>query len=181
MLSPGRRAFDRTGRGFEHAGDYDARFSTFDIRVKLEAFEEWGMNGARHRRIYPPVGRSLAGFLPVHDGSKRLSLLVVRPLIDNRLTLAVALVNRSRPAIEKRCTETIERDVSEVSLVDANGREAATVSVRGTRGLELARTGIVTIAIGDLDAFDVPVNLGHGSSSRASIRLSAAMSRTGQR
>ena len=55
------------------------------------------------------------------------------------------------------------RDVSEVTLVDANRRETAAVSMRGA-GLELARTGIVTIAIADLDAFYVPVNLGHGAS-----------------
>src|SRR5687767_10246772 len=161
MLSPGRRAFDRTGRGFEHAGDYDARFSTFDIRVKLEAFEEWGMDGARHRRIHPPVGRPLAGFFAIHDGSESGSLLVVRPLIDDSLTLTVALVNRPRPGIEESGAEAIEGDVSKVALIDPNSRETATVSVRGAGGLELARTGVIAIAIGDLDAFDVPVNLCH--------------------
>jgi hypothetical protein len=87
---------------------------------------------------------------------------LVRPLVDDSLTLAVALVNRSRPAIEESCAEAIERDVSKVSLIDANGREAATVSVRWTRGLELARTGVIAIAIANLDPFDVPVNLCHG-------------------
>jgi hypothetical protein len=89
-------------------------------------------------------------------------LLVVRSLIHDSLTLAVALVNRSRPAIEESCAETTERDVSKMSLIDANGREAATVSVRGTRGLELARTRVVTIAVGDLNPFDVPVDMSHG-------------------
>ena len=120
------------------------------------------MNGARHRRIYPPVGRPLASFFAIHDGSKSVSLLVVRPLIDDGLTLAVALVNRPRPAIEESCAEAIERDISKVSLIDAYGREAATVSVRGTRGLELARTSVIAIAIADLHSFDVPVNQCHG-------------------
>jgi len=98
----------------------------------------------------------------MHDGGKSVSLLLVRPLIDHGLTLAVALVNRSRPAVEESGAEAIERDVSKASLIDANGREAATVSVRRTRGLELTRTGVIAIAIGDLDSFDVPVNLCHG-------------------
>ena len=116
MLSPGRRAFDRTGRGLEHAGDHDACFSVLDVRVKLEALEEWGMDGARHRRIHPPVGRPLVGLFTIHDGSKRVSLLAVRPLIDDGLTLAVALVDRSRPSIEESCAEAIERDVSKVTF-----------------------------------------------------------------
>jgi hypothetical protein len=84
---------------------------------------------------------------------------LVGPLIDDRLTLAVALVDRSRPGIQESCAEAIELEVSKVSLVDPNGREAATVSVRGTRGLELARTGVIAIASADLESFDVPVNV----------------------
>jgi hypothetical protein len=63
--------------------------------------------------------------------------------------------------LEEGCAEAIERHVSKVALIDANGSEAAAVSVRRAAGLELARTGVVAIAIGDLDALDVPVNLCH--------------------
>src|SRR5262245_752779 len=101
MVSPGRGAFDRTGRRFEHAQDYDAWSDAVDYRVQLEAVGERGMNGARHGRIGPPVGRPLARFFAIHDGSKRVSLLLIRPLNDDSLTLAVALVNRSRPAVEE--------------------------------------------------------------------------------
>jgi hypothetical protein len=59
-------------------------------------------------------------------------LPAVCPLIDDGLTLAVALVDRSRPSVEEGCAEAIEYHVSEVALVDENGREAAAVSVRGT-------------------------------------------------
>jgi hypothetical protein len=58
-------------------------------------------------------------------------LLAVRPLIDDGLTLAVAFIDRSRPGVEEGCAEAIERDVSKVALIYMNGREAATVSVRG--------------------------------------------------
>jgi hypothetical protein len=51
--------------------------------------------------------------------------------------------------------------VSEVALIDANGREATAVSVRWAAGVELARTGVVAVAIAELDSFDVPVNLCH--------------------
>src|SRR5687767_5144492 len=162
MLSSGSRALDRTGRGLEHAGDHDACFSVRNFRLKLEGLEEWGMNGARHRRIDPPVGRPLIRLLAVHDGRKRGSLLAVRSLIDDSLTLAVALVDRSRPTIEESRAEAIERDVSKVTFIDANGGEAAAVSVCGAGGLELARTGEITIAIADLNSLDVPVNVCHG-------------------
>ena len=77
------------------------------------------------------MGRSLVGLATVQDGSKSVSLLAVRPLIDDGLNLAVALVDRSRPGVEEGCTEAIKRYVSKVSLIDTNAREAATVSVRG--------------------------------------------------
>jgi hypothetical protein len=89
-------------------------------------------------------------------------LLAVRSLIDDGLTLAVALVDRSRPTIEESCAEAIERDVSKVTVIDANGGKAAAVSVCGAGGLELARTGEITIAIADLYSLDVPVNVCHG-------------------
>ena len=86
-------------------------------------------------------------------------MVVIRLLVDNGLTLAVALINRSRPAIEESCAKAIERNVSKVALINANGREASAVPVSGARRLELARACIVAIAIGDLDSLDVPLNL----------------------
>ena len=44
----------------------------------------------------------------------QFSLLAVRSFIDDGLTLAVALVDRSGPGVEERCAETIERDVPKV-------------------------------------------------------------------
>ncbi len=76
------------------------------------------------------MGRPLAGLATVQDGNKSVSLLAVRPLIDDGLNLAVALVDRSRPGVEEGCAEASERHVSKAALIDANGREAATVSVR---------------------------------------------------
>jgi hypothetical protein len=89
MLSPRRRASDRMGRGLEHAGDHDASFSALDIRVKLDAFEARGKDGARHHPIDPPLGRALVGLAAVKDGGKSVSLLAVRPLIDYGLTLTL--------------------------------------------------------------------------------------------
>ena len=77
------------------------------------------------------MGRPLVGLATVQDGSKTVSLLVVRPLIDDGLTLAVALVDRPWPGVEEGCAEAIELHISKVALIDANGREAATVSVCG--------------------------------------------------
>jgi hypothetical protein len=88
------------------------------------------MDGARHHPIDPPVGRPLVGLATVQDSSKSVPLLAVRPLIDDGLALAVALVDRSRPGVEESSAEAIERNVSKVALVDANGREATAISVR---------------------------------------------------
>jgi hypothetical protein len=109
------------------------------------------------------MGSTLLGLATVQDGSQSVSLLAVRPLIDDGLNLAVALVDRSRPGVEEGCAEAIERHVSKVALIDANGREAATVSVRGAEGLELTRTGIVAVAVTELGSFNVPVYLYHGA------------------
>jgi hypothetical protein len=76
------------------------------------------------------MGRPLVGLTAVQDDSKSVSLLAVRPFIDDGLNLAVALVDRSRSGVEEGCSEAIERYVSKVALIDTNGREAATVSVR---------------------------------------------------
>src|SRR5262245_58215258 len=132
MLSPRRRAMDRTGRGFEYARDYDTRASPLDVHVEFDGLEERGMDSARHRPIDPPVGCPFVGLATVEDGSQSVSLPAVRPRIDDGLTLAIALVDRSRPSIEEGCAEAIERHVSEVALVDENGREATAVPVRGT-------------------------------------------------
>src|SRR5262245_27032496 len=131
MLGPRSRASYRPGCGLEHAGDHDARFSAVDIHVKHDAFEERRMDGARHHPIDPPVGRPLVCLATVQDGSKSISLLAVRSLIDDGLTLAIALVDRSRPGVEEGCAEAIEHHVAKVALIDANGREAAAVSVCG--------------------------------------------------
>jgi hypothetical protein len=109
------------------------------------------------------MGRPLVGLATVQDGSKSVSLLAVRPLIDDGLNFAVALVDWSRPGVEEGCAEAIERHISKVALIDANAREAATVSVRGAARLELTRTGVIAIAIAELGSFDVPVNLCHGA------------------
>jgi hypothetical protein len=82
--------------------------------------------------------------------SRGLSLLTVRLLVDDRLTFAVALIDGSRPAVEQGCAKAIERDVSEVALVDANRGKTAAVSARKAGGLELARTSLQPVAWGPL-------------------------------
>jgi hypothetical protein len=73
------------------------------------------------------------GLAAVQDGGESVLLPAVCSLIDDRLTLAVALVDWSWPSVEKRTAETVECDVSKVPLIDPDHREAAAVSVRGAR------------------------------------------------
>jgi hypothetical protein len=65
MLSPRRRATDRTGGGFEDARDHDTRSSLLDVHVELDGLEERGTDGARHHPIDPPVGRPFVGLATV--------------------------------------------------------------------------------------------------------------------
>src|SRR5262245_63171546 len=123
MLRPRRGTTDRTGGRVEHFRDHNTPGSTLDVHLELDAFEDRGMDGARHHPIDPPVSRPLIGLATVQDCSKSVSLPGVRSFIDDGLTLAVALVDRSRPGVEERAAEAIERHVSKVALVDPNGRE----------------------------------------------------------
>jgi hypothetical protein len=77
------------------------------------------------------MGRTLAGLTTVQNGNKSVSLLAIRPLVDDGLNLSIALVDRSRPGVEESCAKAIEVNVSKVALIDADGSEAATVSMRG--------------------------------------------------
>jgi hypothetical protein len=88
-------------------------------------------------------------------------LLVVGALVDDGLTLAVTFIDRPGPRVEESCTQTVEHDVSKVATIDAHGSETTTISVSRTRGLELAGTGVVAVAVADFDSFDAPVNLWH--------------------
>jgi hypothetical protein len=78
------------------------------------------------------MGRSLVGLATVKDGSKSISLLDVRALTDDGLTLAIALVDRSGPGVQEGCAKAIQSHISKVALIYANSREAATISVGGT-------------------------------------------------
>jgi hypothetical protein len=148
--------------------------STLDVRFELEGCVERGMDGARHHPIDPPVGRPFVRLTTIEDGSEGVSLPGIRPLVDDGLTLAVALVDRSREGVEERSAEAIECRVSEVTLIDPNNGKAAAVSVCGPECLELARTSVIAVAIAELDSFDVPVNLCHLVSSFKSLTLAEA-------
>src|ERR1051325_737690 len=130
MLSSRRGAPYRTGRGLEHLGYHDTCCSTLDVHVKLKGSEDRRMHRRRHHPIDPPVGCALVGLAAVQYRSQSVSLLTVGLLVDDTLELAVALVNRSRPRIENRSAQAIERHIPEVALIDPNSREAAAVSVR---------------------------------------------------
>src|SRR5688572_8287490 len=65
MLSPRRRAPDRTGHGFEYVRDDDTRSSLLDVDIEFDGLEERGMDSARHRPIDPPVGSPFVGLATV--------------------------------------------------------------------------------------------------------------------
>lgn len=79
------------------------------------------------------MGRPLIGLTTVQNGSKSISLLGVRLLIDEGRTLAIALVDRSWPGVEEDCTKAVECYVPKVTLIDTNARGAATVPMCGAK------------------------------------------------
>jgi len=66
--------------------------------------------------------------------------------------------------------QPVEPDISEMSLVDARDPEALTIAMR-RQILELTGAAIITIAITELNAFEIPVCLRHGFLSHNTMGL----------
>jgi hypothetical protein len=165
----------RIGRpvAVEDAGDDHPRAASLDLDLEPDRLEHRRVHGARHRMKHPPVGGAFPRLSAMENGDQSLALRGVGALVDDRLHLAVALVNRTRPRVEQGDAQPVQCYVAEMPLLDPHDLEAAAVAV-GRQGFELARTAVVAVAAAELDALDVPVDHGPGPSSRSRPRHGAA-------
>ncbi len=106
--------------------------------------------------------RTLGRILARHDVEKRLSLFRCGALIDDRLNLPIALVQRSREIDSYHEHETIELGTLEVSLGNPHAEDALARAV-GRRGIEIAGATKRAIAVLDPFAFETPVRCSHGT------------------
>jgi hypothetical protein len=79
------------------------------------------------------------------------------PGIDDRLNLAVALVQRAWPAVDGAPNETAEVDVAELAGFDPHRRHPLAVTM-GRVLIEIARAAGVAVAVLQVRPFHVPVN-----------------------
>src|SRR5439155_18908068 len=88
--------------------------------------------------------------------AERVQLLLARARVEHRLELAVALVQRPRPAHDARPAEAREVDVAEVALVDPHRHQPLAVTLRRVL-VEITRASRRTVAVLEPRSFHVPV------------------------
>src|SRR3984893_8507299 len=106
--------------------------------------------------------RTFGRILARHDVEKCLALLRRGALIDERLHLPVALMQRSGKINRCRENETIELGALEVSFGNPHADQAFARAV-SRRGIEIAGTAKRAIAVLDPFAFETPVRCSHGT------------------
>src|ERR1700737_1430744 len=100
--------------------------------------------------------RTLGRILARHDVEKCLALFRRGALVDDRLHLPIALMQRSGKINGCRENQTIEPGTLEVSLGNPHADQAFAEAVR-RRGIEIAGTAKRAIAVLDPFAFETPV------------------------
>src|SRR5262249_16890820 len=92
---------------------------------------------------------------------KCLALFWRGPLIDDRLQLAIAFMQRSGKIDSCRKNETVQPGTLEMSLIDPH-RDQALARAVSRHSIEIARTAEPAIAGPDPFAFQTPVRCRHG-------------------
>src|SRR5262245_31177960 len=135
-----------------------------DADLRIDRIED----GLAHGGIDGEERRHLLRLLAGHDAEQTAPLRLVRPLVDDRLHLAVPLVDRAGPGAGEGHVQPIELGAAEMPAVDAEEADRLAEAV-GRQGIELARAGIAAIAVAELHGVDFPVDhrtlpVGSGSS-----------------
>src|ERR1700722_2807093 len=155
MLGPGHRVADRFASRDDEARNLDPRASRIDVHVETYRVELRRMLGRAHGAKHPPHRGHVLGFLPRQDLHQRIALAGIRALIDDELHATVALMHRGRPVIGGHSPQTIQPDIAEMSLVDMIACDRFAEALVRQR-VELAGTGIDTIAVGEFGTLDFP-------------------------
>ena len=90
-------------------------------------------------------------------------MLRIGPFVDDPQDLAVTFVDGAWLGPEHGRFETIQPDVAEVALVDAQRDDRPAIASRG-QGIELTGASPVAVAGGELRSLYHPVDVGHGIS-----------------
>src|SRR6185312_8642120 len=100
--------------------------------------------------------RPLGGVLSRQNVEQGLALRRRRALVDDRLRLAVAFVQRPWKRHDDEERDAIEAGILEVALRDAHAQQALAGFMGGSR-VEIARTSERAVAVLDPFAFEAPV------------------------
>src|SRR5262249_36485675 len=98
-----------------------------------------------------------------HDLEQRVALRGIGALVDDELQGAVALVHRTGPAGHHHHPQPVEPHGAEMPLLDLVGDRGAAIPV-GRQGVELTRTTIIAVAVGEFRRLDPPIGLSHRAS-----------------
>ena len=114
-----------------------------------------------------------AEILSRHDVEQRFALLRRRALVDDRLQLTVALVQRAGKINGRRENQAVEFGVFEMPLGDPHADHALAIAF-SRQGIEIARTAKCAVAVLDPFAFETPVGCSHGKPPRCVVDWTAA-------
>src|SRR6185295_4222932 len=117
--------------------------------------------------------RAFGGELARHDIEKRFALFRRGALIDDRLQLSVALMQRAGKVHGRREDQAVEPGLVEMSLGDPHADHALAIAL-GRQRVEIARAAKCAITVLDPFAFETPVGCSHGKPPRCVIDWTAA-------
>src|SRR6516165_92930 len=106
------------------------------------------------------VGRTRFLLLATQDRQQGIPLLFGCTFIDDRKSLAVALVDRTGPCEESDPLQAIEGNRAEVALFDLH-RRCGTAIAMGRQTVELAWATPSAVTCCDLGATDIPIDVRH--------------------
>src|SRR3974377_669368 len=106
------------------------------------------------------VGRTRFLFLTAQDRQQGIPLLFGCTFINDRKSLAVALVDRTGPCEESDPRQAIEGNRAEVALFDLH-RRCGTAIPMGRQTVELAWATPSAVTCCDLGATDTPIDVRH--------------------
>src|SRR5579885_1271087 len=115
------------------------------------------MKGLAHRAVDREEGRHGVGLLPGHDAEQAIALLRIRPHVEDRLHLALALVHGPRPPHGEGHVEPVEARRPETAPVDPEEADGPAMAVRRQR-VELARATVGAVAVAELEAVNFPID-----------------------
>src|SRR4051794_5817380 len=134
---------ERVDLAVDEVAGLQTPLSRIDVELEIDRREDGLADVGAHRREDLEDG---AAGLAAHDREDRLALRFVGRLVDDREDVAVALVDPPGPVGGAREFQSVQRDITEVPLVDPHRDDALAVVVRRVL-VEVAGTAGVAVAV----------------------------------